>query len=391
MAANAARTLKHQASAWLARLARRPRLTPAELRDLKPARILIVRQHNQMGDMLCATPALRAIREMWPDAEIGLVTAPVNRGVVEFNPHLDRIITFDRRVWHHAGRLFGFLSEIRGFRPDLAFVLSSVSFSVTSAWIAAASGATHIVGSDSRPFGWDVSRHFFSLELPANPTVDSHAVAHNLAPLQAVGIVTDDQFPVMIPATRQVAEAKTVLDQLGLAPGFWAIHPGAGKRQNIWSAAGFAAVVRRAREAGRQILILHGPADAEPLAALVRILGSEIGPGLQVAPPSSLGVGAAMLQQADRFLCNDTGIMHVAGALRVPTVALFGPTDPELWLPPVPEVIVVKSPGQKEVPDQGGLGGDEFGWMENITPDEVWNAWSGMPGRSSKLTPLAKE
>ena len=383
MSSSPARTLKHQASAWLARLARRPRLTPAELRDLRPARILIVRQHNQMGDMVCATPALRLIREAWPAARIALVTAPVNRGVVEHNPHLDRIINFDRRVWQRPAALTRFLGELRGFRPDLAFVLSSVSFSVTSAWIAAASGARHIVGNDSRPFGWDVSRHVFSLELPSTPVMDRHAVDHNLAPLEAVGLSVSDRFPVVVPAPAQVAAAAAILADLGLAPGFWALHPGAGKRQNIWPAAGFAEVARRARAAGRQVLILHGPADAEPLAALTGMLGPDADPGLRVAPACAVGVGAALLQQADRFLCNDTGVMHMAGALRVPTIALFGPTDPELWQPPAPELEVVRSPGRVADSRPDGPDGLEYGWMENISPAVVWDAWSGLPGRDS--------
>ena len=73
MSFNLYRTLKHQLSSLMARLSRRPRLTVAELVALRPGRILIVRQHNQMGDMVCATPAFRAIHETWPEAEIALV------------------------------------------------------------------------------------------------------------------------------------------------------------------------------------------------------------------------------------------------------------------------------------------------------------------------------
>jgi ADP-heptose:LPS heptosyltransferase len=91
-----------------------------------------------------------------------------------------------------------------------------------------------------------------------------------------------------------------------------------------------------------------------------------------------VGVGAALLQLADRFLCNDTGVMHMAGALRVPTVALFGPTDPALWTPPAPEVVVVRSPGR--LPDGRG---EEFGWMENIAVDEVWAAWRDLPAATN--------
>lgn len=376
MSFNLYRTLKHQLSSLMARLSRRPRLTVAELVALRPGRILIVRQHNQMGDMVCATPAFRAIRETWPEAEIALITAPVNVEVVRYNPHLDQVVTFDRKMWRNPRLLFGFLGWMRNYRAEVAFVLSSVSFSVTSSAIALASGARYVVGGDSAPFGWDISRHAFSLEMPSEPVQTTPAVEHNLSALRAIGINTDDTSTVVVPSPEEAATAGRILADLGLEPGFWAIHPGAGKRQNIWPPERFADMAGRANAEGKMVLLLHGPADAEPLAELTRLLGADIGHGVKVAPGCPVGVGAALLQMADRFLCNDTGVMHMAGALRVPTVALFGPTDPALWKPPAPEVAVVKSDGR--LPDARGV---EFGWMENITADTVWNKWNSLPGR----------
>ena len=370
------RTLKRQMSSLMARLARRPALTPAELLALKPRRILIVRQHNQMGDMVCATPALRAIKESFPGAQLVLVTAPVNEEVVRHNPHLDHVVTFDRKMWRRPAVFFRFLGRLRNFRADVAFVLNSVSFSVTSAAIALCSGARYVVGGDSGPFGWDISRHAFSLEMPSEPVQITHAVEHSLAPLRAIGISTDDLSTVVEPAPEETAHARRILTDLGMNPGFWAIHPGAGKKQNVWPAERFAEVAARAISAGEKILILHGPADAGPLAELTELLAVEIGAGVKVAPVCPVGVGSALLRLGDRFLCNDTGVMHMAGALRVPTVALFGPTDPALWKPPAPEVVVVRSPGR--LSDQRG---EEFGWMENIDVDSVWEAWQGLPGR----------
>lgn len=373
------RTFKRSFSSLLARLARRPALTPTELLAMKPPRILIVRQHNQMGDMVCATPALRAIRETWPEAELALVTAPVNVEIVRHNPHLDHVVTFDRRMWQRPDLLFGFLKWLRNYRAEVAFVLGSVSFSVTSSAIALASGARFVVGPDSAPFGWDVSRHAFSLEMPSEPHQTTHAVDHNLAQLQAIGITTSNRDTVVVPSPDEAASARRILTDLDLAPGFWAVHPGAGKKQNIWPAEKFAGVIEKALESGVQVLVLHGPADAAPLAELQTLLGEL--PGLKIAPACPVGVGAALLRLADRFLCNDTGVMHMAGALRVPTVALFGPTDPALWKPPAPEVVVVRSGGPLDDP-RGG----EFGWMENIDLREVWEAWRGLPGRSQAIS-----
>ena len=376
MRAHPYRIFKRQISSLMARLARRPALTPAELLALRPRRILIVRQHNQMGDMVCATPALRAIKETFPGAELVLVTAPINVEVVRHNPHLDHVVNFDRKMWRHPVLFFRFLGRLRNYRADVAFVLSSVSFSVTSAAIALFSGARYVVGGDSAPFGWDISRHAFSLEMPSVLIQETHTVEHNLAPLRAIGISTDDISTVVVPAPEETAYARRILTDLGMSSGFWAIHPGAGKKQNVWPAERFAEVAARAIAADRKILILHGPADAGPLAELTELLVAEIGAGVEVAPACPVGVGAALLRFGDRFLCNDTGVMHMAGALRVPTVALFGPTDPALWKPPASEVVVIRSPGR--LPDRRG---GEFGWMENIDVDAVWEAWQGLPGR----------
>ena len=370
------RTLKRSLSSLASRFFKRPRLTPDQLLGLRPRAVLIVRQHNQMGDMVCATPSFRALRGAFPGARLILVTSPVNSAVVSHNPDLDQVVVFAQGMWRRPWRLIGFWRSLRTARPEIAFVLSSVSFSLTSAAIALASGARWVVGADSRPFGWDVSRHAFSLEMPAVPDMDRHAIAHSLAPLQAVGIDTDDHSTVVVPSPEETAEALAILRDLGLERGFWAMHPGAGKAQNIWPAERFAAVAALAAAAGRRILVLHGPADGEALAGFRRNLAPPSVNAVALAPACSVGTGAALLQAAERFLCNDTGVMHIAGALKVPTVALFGPTDPDLWKPPAAEVRALRSIGRQE--DRRG---PEFGWMEGLTVEQVWKTWSELQVR----------
>ena len=375
MGLTATRRAKQLVMRPLATALRRERLTPAELTALRPARILVVRQHNQMGDMVCATPALRAIAETWPGARVALVTSPVNAGVVRHNPHLARVLVFERPL----RRLPAFVRELRRWDADLAIVLSSVSFSLTSALIGLASGARHVVGAASRPFGWEFSEHCFSLQLPASPTVDTHAIEHGLAPLRAVGITTGDLSTVVVPSPAERAQAESIARGLELRPGCWVLHPGAGKRQNAWPAPRFAALARRAAADGHQVLVLHGPADQEALVAFDSATERSSASGaIMIAPACEVGVAAALLEDADRFLCNDTGIMHVAGAVRVPTLALFGPTDPGLWKPPAPEVVALRGAQRGDDPR-----GPEFGWMESLDEDTVWRAWTALAGRAA--------
>lgn len=358
--------VRHLAGLW-----RKPRLGAEELLRLQPETVLLVRQHNQMGDMICATPVLRALRETFPAAVIILVTAPVNVEVVRHNPHVDRILVFDQKLWHRPWRLFAFLQDLRRLRAEVAFVLGSVSFSITSAALALLSGARWVVGPDSRPYGWDLSARAFSLQMPSHPETDMPAIQHNLAPLQAIGITTPDLDPVVVPAPEEEAVAEGIMGKLGLVKGFWALHPGAGKKQNIWPADRFAAVAARAVGRGQKILVLHGPADCQALEDFRRALPAEAAAGVAIAPSTPVGVGAALLARAGRLLCNDTGIMHLAGALRVPTVALFGHTDPAIWKPPFSGVVALRSPGRS-----ADSRGEEYGWLESIGTEEVWTAWS---------------
>jgi ADP-heptose:LPS heptosyltransferase len=328
-----------------------------------------------MGDMVCATPCFRAVKETWPAAEVVLVTAPVNRQVVAHNPHLDRILLFEQGLWRRPLALLRFLRELRGVGADLAIVLNSVSFSVTSAMLALWSGARWVIGGDGEALGYGVSRAY-SVTLPLNPDLDRHSVEHSLAPLQAVGISTDDLSTVVVPSPDQRREAAGLIDDLLPPRPFWALHPGAGKRQNVWPPQRMAGVARRAAAQGIPVLVLHGPADAEALATMQRALGEpdpESAP-VVTAPPVAVGTAAALLERAERFLCNDTGIMHVAGALDVPTVALFGPTDPALWKPPSPRVLALRATSRRD-----DTRGPEFGWLETLAEADVWEAWSGLP------------
>jgi ADP-heptose:LPS heptosyltransferase len=324
----------------------------SEIKAHDPRRVLIVRQHNQMGDMLCAVPAFRAIRQSFPTARTMLITAPINHGVVQGNPYLDEILIFDKvEVRRSPLRAWRFLRRLRGFDTDVAIVLNTVSFSSTSAWLAVLSGARHIIGGDSTPFGWSFSRWLYNLEMPLDPEVRGHAIDHGLQPLVAVGISTDDRSTLIVPGENAVAGARRFLQALGPGP-LLAIHPGAGKRENQWPPERFAAVVERAREWGVTPFLVEGPVDGPATLATQERLASEA-PVLRGADVATV---AAALAESDAALVNDTGLMHVAGAVGVPTLALFGPTPAASWKPPGDHVDAIQSPD---------------GTMEGIELDQV--------------------
>jgi len=341
----------------------RPKMDLERIRQERPRRVLIVRQHNQMGDMLCAVPALRAIRESFPEARTALVTAPVNDQVVRGNPYLDEILLFDKvRVRSSPRHAWRFLKKLRAFRPDLAIVLNSVSYSGTSSWIAVFSGAKRIIGGDSRPFGWSFSQWLYNLEMPTQAEITGHAIDHSLAPLKAIGITTADRSTVLVLDEEDHRRARAFLDSVG-SPPWAAVHPGAGKEANRWPPERFAAVVHKLRGLGWSVWCVEGPADREATRQLQAMLDRPV----PVLGQVSVRTVAAALSVSRLALVNDTGIMHVAGAVGTPTLALFGPTPAASWKPPGEHVRALESPD---------------GRMEGLTLEAVWNALDHLTGEA---------
>ncbi len=314
-----------------------------EFRAMVFRRILVIRQHNQMGDMMLAVPALRAIRESYNDASIGVVSSTLNRGVLINSPYVDRVFTYDKR---RPASAFEMLGQIRKQRYDLAIVLHTVSFSFTSVMLAVLSGARVRIGSTSHALGDALTGSYFNLTLPlpSDETLKRlNEAEHNLFPLRAVGISTNDIAPLLVPGEASERWAD------GFARECWrdgtlklAVHPGAGKIANIWPPERFAAVVDDLNSRrSLSLAIIEGPRDAEAVAAFARACGVA---GMVVRGRSITDV-AALLQRADLVLCNDTGVMHVAAAARARVLAVFGPTDPFRWAPRLDNLRIVRAPG----------------------------------------------
>ena len=124
------------------------------------------------------------------------------------------------------------------------------------------------------------------------------------------------------------------------------LHPGSGARRKNWPARHFAEVARQwiGRRRGH-VLAMAGPADEAPLREFTSAAGRE---GVFVMQNETLPRVAAALERCEVFVGNDSGISQIAAAVRTPTVAVFGPTDPRIWKPLAPRVSVVSPPSRKD-------------------------------------------
>ena len=121
-----------------------------------------------------------------------------------------------------------------------------------------------------------------------------------------------------------------------------AIHPGSGGEQKCWPISSFAAVIKRLWQQNHPVLLLEGPADTERLRGLLQLLSSPpMSEMLKILTNTPLLDVARHLRQCKLYLGNDSGITHLAAMLGVPTVAIFGPSDPAVWQPVGPSTKVL--------------------------------------------------
>ena len=336
---------------WFAR----PRLTADEIVAREPERLLLVKTHDQIGDMVCATPAIRALRRLFPSARLVVACAGRHEPLLRHNPDIDELLVFHRRRFNRSWRAFEeFRRALRRARPDGAFVLDSVSFSTTSALIAGSSAAEWIVGGSSSVLGWDFTRWMYSLETPVRPVPDVPAAEHTAHALREVGFDLESFDPVLVVDDTSDRCARDFLERLDVGARI-AIHPGAGKTANRWPIRSFVELIVSLRARGAVPWIVEGPADATRVEELFSYLGER----LPVMRNEDLLVVSAAMRASDAVVVHDTGTMHLAGAVGARGVALFGPTSPVIWAPAHPELRALRAADGK---------------MASITVDEVLEA-----------------
>jgi ADP-heptose:LPS heptosyltransferase len=291
-----------------------------------PRRVQVLRA-LQLGDLLVAVPAFRAMRRSWPDARIELIGLPWARALVDRLPgYVDDLLEFpgwpglpERDA--DPRRIASFLARANEDPADLAIQMHG-SGVLTNAFVALL-GARATAGQVTPgAFAPDPGRFV--------PVDDTRSERRNaLAVLEPLGVR----------AAGEELEA-TVLDQDraevaagpagSLAPGGYAIvHPGSSTPSRRWPAGRFAAVADALAE--RLLVVVTGTdRERDVVGATIAAMRR---PALNLAGATSLGGLFALVEGAAVVVCNDTGVAHVADALGTPSVVVFTVSDPRVWGP----------------------------------------------------------
>jgi ADP-heptose:LPS heptosyltransferase len=298
---------------------------PGALAALQPRSVAVFRA-LQLGDMLCAVPALRALRAALPRARITLIGLPwASSYAARFARYIDDFLGFpgypglpeqppNEPAWP------AFLAAARSRAFDLAIQLHGDG-SRTNALVAQL-GARMRAGFGAPTMGGLFLRY---RDAGSEPARLLRLLRHLGAPSVDEGL----EFP-LTPADE--AEWQPWPELHALVPGrYICIHAGARDAARRWPAAHFAAVADAlARSSGLPIVLTGSAQEAALTRAVARAMHA---PALDAAAPVSIGALGALIARSRLLVGNDTGTSHLAAALRVPSVTVFRASDIDRWAP----------------------------------------------------------
>lgn len=311
---------------------------PSAARPAEPKapRVLLVRL-SALGDVVQCLEALAALRAALPAAEIGWLIEDRNAALLEGHPHLDRVFVYRRRAARGLGALgvaLGLRRELRSFAPDVAVDLQGNLKGAVLAWLSGARRRIGLPRGETRE-----GAHLFATERPAAGPPGEHRADRALRLVAALG-APPGPAAMLAPSSPEQRAAMEAALPAGDAP-FAVFVPGtsafgAFKR---WPPAEFGELARAlTARRGLRVLVSAGPGEDDLADAVVT---AARGAAERAPRTRSLGELLALLERAALVVGADSGPVVLAATLGVPTVALLGPKDPEIYAPRGEHVAVV--------------------------------------------------
>lgn len=305
-----------------------PAVRPGSLlAELQPRGVAVLRA-LQLGDLLCAVPALRALRAAAPGAQVTLIGLPwAGELVARLPAYLDELVVLpgfpglpEQAADPAAVPPFVERMRARGF--DLALQLHGSGLLTNP--IVALLGAREMAGTWV-PGTWRPGEHFMPHSFEASE------IGRHLDLLSWLGATERDERPELTLLPRDRERFRRLSTERHLEPGpFAVLHPGASDPRRRWPAQRFAAVGDALAGLGLQVVVSGAAGDSEAAAA---VLAAMRAPALSLVGATDLGAFAAMLEASRLVVTNDTGASHLAAAVGTPSVVVFVHSDPARWAP----------------------------------------------------------
>jgi heptosyltransferase I len=324
----------------------------ADLKNRDFKKILLIKL-SAIGDVIHTIPTLNKLRRRYPEARIDWLVTPAIAELLQHNPAISDVVEFSRGEWSEPWRPAPYVSAarliatLRAAEYDLVIDLQG---QFRSAVFAFTSGAPVRIGFDKpKPDVWNTLSRRIPDEAKKHawrgaregawlaytdfidlPTLDMHPVDRYLrigAMLGLDGSEADFSFPIPEEATVRI---EGLLDYYDIGKAKLAIiAPGTNWETKQWRPGGFAEAARHLTQNGFAVVLIGSDRERETCAEVAKLAPGTI----NLAGETSLSELAALISRGTLCVSNDSGPMHLAVALNLPVVSVFGPTDP-VWAGP---------------------------------------------------------
>ncbi len=295
---------------------------------------ILIRGTNWLGDAVMTLPAIRAVRDRFPSAHISVLARPWVADLYARESAIDDVVK-EGASWRARART---ALAVRSRDFDAAILFTN---SFATALAARIAGIPRRIGYDRD------GRGMLLTDAIAAPAAVEHETIYYLELLRRAGLIeaTADPRPVLLDGVERArAEGERLLGMLAIPTPVIGVSPGAqNSRAKQWPPANFAEAAEAIARARRWTVVLFGSAGERPLCAgIASELRRRGVPVMSVAGETTLEGFVNLAAACRLFLTNDSGAMHVASALGVPTVAVFGPTDWRATAPAGPRACIIR-------------------------------------------------
>ena len=298
-------------------------LAPAQWDWQNIERVLVVRLRS-IGDTVLSTPSLFALKRFLPHASIDILLEDWVAPVLDGFPYVDNVVTFQRGSASARARV---ARRLRATRYEVVYNLHG---GTTATFLTRATGAKHRVGYQAYQYA-RLHNHLSPSPLLLWEREQTHSVEQQLALLGWTGIPVSDRPPTQLAVTEQATAAvESRLESAGLidAP-FAVIHPAAAFATKQWAAENFAHVATELAGKGLPIVAIATPKETHLIDELKRNTPAPV----LALTDLSLPEITALVERSRLFVGNDSGIAHIAAAVKAPLVVIFGSSNRAHWRP----------------------------------------------------------
>jgi heptosyltransferase-2 len=302
---------------------------------------ILIRATNWIGDAIMALPALHAVRAKFPDAHVAIVARPYVADIYRDQAVCDELIPYDPQNKHSGWRGRESLAKaLREKKFDTALLLQNA---FDAAWLAWRAGIAERIGYARDGRSLLLTR---AIPVPKPGEIPAHEQFYYLELLRRAGWISalqdENRIELRVSdAARQ--RAAVTLTEAGSPPSALRIAVGAGASYGsakCWLPERFASSLNQILSQTDADVILFGTASESTVSSAIAAQLRR--PAIDLTGKTPVADLPALLSQCHLFLGNDSGAMHVAAAVGLPVVAVFGSTDPKGTAPVTPRVTIVQ-------------------------------------------------